>query len=60
MVRVVARLVPGSAVKVVGKSDNFYRIKVWKHDGEERYGWISDLQIERLMAKDDDSEECDY
>lgn len=60
MIRVVARLVPGSAVKVVGKSDNFYKIKVRKNDGDEIYGWISDLQIERLMAKDDDSEECDY
>lgn len=59
MIRVVARLVPGSAAKIVGRSNNFYRIKVRKN-GEEIYGWISDLQVERIVATDEESEECDY
>ncbi|HXI10029.1 MAG TPA: hypothetical protein VNK06_04420 [Thermodesulfobacteriota bacterium] len=60
MIRVIARLVPGSAAKIVGKSEGFYKIKVKRSDGNVVYGWISDLQIERIIARDDDSEECDY
>lgn len=60
MIKVVARLVPGSAAKVVGMSNNFYKIRVRKSNGEEIYGWISDLQVERIVATDEESEECDY
>jgi len=60
MIRVVARLVPGSVANVVGKSRNYYKIKLREENGDEVYGWISDLQVARIIAKDDDSEECDY
>lgn len=60
MIRVLARLVPGTTVSVAGKSGNFYKVKIKTSDGKYVYGWISDLQIERLMAKEDDSEVCDY
>ncbi|MBI5587605.1 MAG: hypothetical protein HY889_04475 [Deltaproteobacteria bacterium] len=60
MIRIVARLVPGESARIVGKSKNFYKIKVKNKDGEDNYGWISDLQIERIITKDNDSVECDY